>query len=127
MRQPAAKKGDAMTAIDLHILVLPTGTTAPVPFPFVGEINGKLSANVNIMGKPAATAGSTAANKPEHMAPPGTSFQTPPSNEGKVQRGSQTVRINGEPAARSGDIVETCRDIPTAPGVVVASGTVLIG
>ena len=92
-------------------------------------LNGGLSANVNVMGKPAATVGSTADNVPPHIpTPPGTAFQTPPANRGTVQKGSATVMINKKPAARSGDTVMTCNDPADAPvGAIVAVGTVLVG
>ena len=61
MGMPAAKKGDKITAQDMH-LIQPPGTAPPaiIQHPFKGIINGNLSANVNIMGKPAATMNSTA-------------------------------------------------------------------
>ena len=96
--------------------------------PFKGTINGGLSRDVQIMGKPAATAQSTASNTPKHLPPPGTSFQVPPTNKGVILSGSQTVLINGRPAARSGDPAQTCGDpSPNMTGKVVALSTVLIG
>ena len=132
MGQPAAKQGDQVTAIDTHIVLVPTpGGTAPTPLPhpFAGIIDGGLSTNVKIMGQPAATVGSTARNTPPHIpTPPGTSFQQPPSNMGRVMVGSPTVMINGKPAARNGDTALTCNDPVDAPiGTVVAVGTVLVG
>jgi uncharacterized Zn-binding protein involved in type VI secretion len=42
--------------------------------------------------------------------------------------GSQTVKINGKAAARSGDSVRTCNDPADLPvGTIVAVGTVMIG
>ncbi len=81
------------------------------------------------MGQPAATVGSTADNTPPHIpTPPGTAFQKPPANKATIQLGSQTVRINGKPAARNGDTATTCNDPTDLPvGTVVAVGTVLIG
>jgi uncharacterized Zn-binding protein involved in type VI secretion len=38
------------------------------------------------------------------------------------------VHINGKPAARMGDMAQTCNDPADLPaGTVIASGTVLIG
>jgi uncharacterized Zn-binding protein involved in type VI secretion len=84
---------------------------------------------VNIMGMPAATANSTAANTPAHLPmPPGVSFQVPPSNQGQIVTGSATVAINGKMAARNGDTAMTCNDPTNMPvGTVVAVGTVMIG
>lgn len=128
MGAPAAKKGDRVTATDMH-MIQPPGTAPPVllPHPFAGILDGALSANVKIMGRPAATVGSTATNQPPHV-PSGGSFVNPPANRGKVIIGSSTVLINGKPAARAGDVAATCNDPTDLPaGTVVASGTVLIG
>jgi len=130
MGQPAAKLGDKIAAVDTHIIMIPTpgGTVpTPLPHPFNGTINGSLSTNVNIMGKPAATAGSTAANTPPHI-PQGGPFQKPPSNTATIQTGSPTVMINKKPAARNGDTALTCNDPVDLPaGKVIAVGTVFIG
>ncbi|MBI3785374.1 MAG: PAAR domain-containing protein [Deltaproteobacteria bacterium] len=128
MGQPAAKQGDHITATDMH-LIQPPGTAppVPVPHPFDGLLNGSLSTDVNIEGKPAATVGSIATNTPPHI-PQGGSFVVPPRNQGRVLNGSATVLINKKPAARAGDIAATCNDPADLPvGTVVAQGTVLIG
>ena len=132
MREPAAKQGDQILATDTHIVLVPApGGPVPVPWPhpFRGIINGALSSNVRIMARPAATVGSTAANGPAHVpTSPGTAFQKPPANKGRITLGSQTVRINGKAAARNGDVAETCNDPADAPvGKIVAGGSVLIG
>jgi uncharacterized Zn-binding protein involved in type VI secretion len=133
MGQPAAKQGDQITATDTHIVMVPAPPGSPVPtplpHPFTGIINGQLSSDVNVMGKPAATVGSTADNTPPHIpTPPGVSFQKPPANKATIKIGSSTVKINGKDAARNGDVAETCNDPKDLPiGSVVAAGTVLIG
>jgi uncharacterized Zn-binding protein involved in type VI secretion len=131
MGQPAAKQGDRIAAVDTHIAMVPGTPPAPTPLPhpFSGIIGGSLSNNVKIMGRPAATVGSTADNIPAHIpTPPGTSFQKPPANKGTVQVGSPTVRINGKAAARNGDRAMTCNDPTDLPvGTIVAVGTVSIG
>ena len=132
MGQPAAKKGDQITAIDTHIVMVPSGPSlvpTPLPHPFAGQINGGLSSDVNVMGMAAATVGSTADNSPQHVpTPPGTSFQAPPANKGTIKMGSPTVKINGKQAARNGDTAETCNDPSNMPvGTVVAVGTVMFG
>ena len=101
----------------------------PLPHPFYGILSGGLSGDVRIMGRPAAIVGSSADNTPPHLpTPPGTSFPRPPANRATIQLGSQTVKINGRPAARNGDIALTCNDPVDLPaGTVVAAGTVLIG
>lgn len=129
MGMPAAKQGDEIKATDMHMVIVPAAPPQLLPHPFAGKLNGGLSSNVKIMGKPAATVGSTADNSPAHVpAAPGTAFQTPPANKGTVKMGSQKVKINGKAAARNGDVAETCNDPANLPvGTVVASGTVMIG
>jgi uncharacterized Zn-binding protein involved in type VI secretion len=129
MRQPAAKEGDGVKGLDLHLVTMANGATATVPMPFDGVIQRGLSTNVNIMGKPAATIDSIAKNPPEHAhkPAPGVRFVFAPNNEGRITTGSGTVRINGKPAARNGDRAETCHDQPGVLSLVVASGSVLIG
>lgn len=130
--QPAAKQGDSVQAVDTHIVMVPSpGGPVPTPTPghvFNGVINGGLSANVTIMGAPAATMNSTAINQPPHIPIGGPSFQVPPTNQATIVGGSGTVLINGKGAARNGDMAQTCDDVVPAPhGQVVAAGTVLIG
>lgn len=133
MRGPAAKQGDRITATDTHIVMVPAPPGPPVPtplpHPFDGIINGGLSSDVKIMGRPAATVDSTADNTPPHSpTAPGTAFQSPPPNKGTITIGSQTVKINGKAAARDGDVANTCNDPSDLPvGTVVANGTVFIG
>lgn len=126
MGKPAAKQGDKIVATDQH-LIQPPGSSPAVltPHPFNGTIDADISANVNFMGKPAATVGSTASNA--HL-PNGGSFVKPPANRGTVIAGSATVFINGKGAARNGDAATTCNDPNDLPvGSVVAAGTVEIG
>jgi len=130
MGKPAAKQGDKIVAVDMHIVMLPSPggpIPTPLPNPFNGIIDGALSTNVKIMGRPAATVNSTATNLPPHI-PQGGPFQKPPSNKGTIIMGSTTVIINGKMAARLGDIAMTCNDPVDLPiGQVIAVGTVLIG
>jgi uncharacterized Zn-binding protein involved in type VI secretion len=129
MGQPAAKQGDQVVAVDTHVVMDPSPAPVPLPHPFSGQLNGELSSDVNVEGKPAATVGSTADNSPVHVpTSPGVSFQKPPSNKATVLTGSATVLINGKPAARNGDTATTCNDPADLPaGTIVATGTVLIG
>jgi len=130
MGQSAAKQGDRVIATDTHIVMIPSPggpIPTPLPHPFVGQLDGSLSGDVNIEGKAAAVQGSTATNTPAHV-PQGGPFQKPPSNKGTIQLGSTTVLINGKPAARNGDKTMTCNDPADLPvGTVVAAGTVLVG
>jgi uncharacterized Zn-binding protein involved in type VI secretion len=129
---PAAKQGDQVVGVDTHIVMVPGPTNpvpTPLPHPFSGMLDGGLSADVTIMGQPAATVDSTASNQPPHLpTPPGTAFQKGPANKATIKVGSATVKINGKAAARAGDVAETCNDPTDLPaGTVVAAGTVLIG
>ena len=64
MRQAAAKQGDRIAAIDLHVVMVPVGSSlvpTPLPHLFNGVLKNGLSSNVNIMKKPAATVDKTPA------------------------------------------------------------------
>lgn len=127
MGLPAAKQGDRVVAVDIHLIQPPAPSgPIPLPHPFNGTLDGNLSTDVNVMGKPAAVVGSTATNTP-HI-PSGGSFVNPPMNRAQVSVGSATVFINGKPAARAGDTAITCYDPANTPvGTVQAVGTVNIG
>lgn len=115
MGQGAAKQGDSIVnSADIHIVLVPSPggpVPTPQPFPFNGKITLNTSLNVRVNSRPAAIVGSMAQNVPPHIPTSGT-FQIPPTNLGRVVMGSTTVRIGGRPAARAGDICETCHDIP---------------
>lgn len=131
MGMPAAKEGDQIVALDTHIVLLPPAPPLALPHPFAGKLNGGLSSTVKIMGKPAATVGSTADNSPAHVpTAPGTAFQKPPANKGTVKVGSATVKVNGKAAARNGDPAETCNDpadLPVGTVTVTDPCKVMIG
>lgn len=133
MAQPAVKQGDKIVATDVHIVLVPTppsgSVPTPMPHPFSGVIQGNVSINVRISNAPAATVGSTANNIPPHLpTPPGISFQVPPINLGTIMKGSGSVFINGKPAARVGDTVQTCGDPPNMTGQIISTNaTVFIG
>jgi len=125
MGSPAARKDDRVTGIDVHIVIVPAppGGTMPLPHPFSGQIKSGTVASVLIEGAEAATVDSVAKNEPAHIpTPPGTSFSTPPANEGKVSQGSTTVKIGGKAAARVGDPVRTCNDPVDADTSAIVSG-----
>jgi uncharacterized Zn-binding protein involved in type VI secretion len=130
MGEPAAKEGDHITAVDTHIVMIPSPggpIPTPLPSPFDGLINNNLSVDVKIEGMFAATVGSMAENIPPHI-PEGGPFQVPPTNQGQIITGSLTVMIDGKPAARNGDTAMTCNDPVDLPiGKVIALGTVMIG
>ena len=126
----AAKDDDLVVGTCTHIVMIPSPggpVPTPLPHPFSGMIDGSLSSDVNIQGRPAAVQGSTATNTPSHI-PQGGPFQTPPGNKATIQTGSSTVFINGKPAARHGDTAMTCNDPADLPvGTVIAVSTVMIG
>jgi uncharacterized Zn-binding protein involved in type VI secretion len=131
MGKPAARQNDKIVATDIHIVMIPTPggpVPTPLPHPFMGQLDGALSSDVMIDGKPAAVVGSTATNMPSHI-PNGGPFQSPPKNQGTVKLGSNTVLINGKGAARLGDTADTCNDPSDVPVGTIVSGsaTVLIG
>ena len=127
---PAAKQGDFITAVDIHIVMIPSPAgpvPTPMPHPFFGIIDSSCSTDVKIMKKPAAVMGSMASNTPPHVPIAGI-FQIPPTNKGRIIVGSATVMINGKPAARGLDTAETCNDpAPLPNGRVIAVGSVFIG
>ncbi|NLT57995.1 MAG: hypothetical protein GXX99_03435 [Clostridiales bacterium] len=128
MGSPAAKQGDSVTGIDMH-LIQPPSSSPPVmtPLPFCGLLDGGLCQSVFIMGAPAATVDSTATNLPPHI-PTGGSFVNPPANRATVVTGSASVNIGGKAAARAGDKADTCNDDGQPQGGTVAAlGSVLIG
>jgi uncharacterized Zn-binding protein involved in type VI secretion len=128
--QPAAKQGDKIVAVDTHIVMIPSPggpVPTPMPMPFNGTVSTKCSTNVMVENQPAAVVGSQGMNGPPHL-PQGGPFQKPPSNQGTVQMGSQTVLVNDKGAARNGDPAMTCNDPADAPnGKIVAAGTVMVG
>jgi uncharacterized Zn-binding protein involved in type VI secretion len=132
MGQPAAKMGDQILATDIHIILIPAPPGPPVPtplpHPFVGIIDSGCSTDVMIMSMGAAVVGSEATNTPPHI-PQGGPFQRPPTNKGRIIRGSATVKINGKMAARLGDTAMTCNDPADLPvGTVMGTAaTVMIG
>ena len=127
MPGPAAKHGDTVTGVDVHLIQPPAPAgPVPVPHPFSGTLDTGLSPDVSIGGMPAAVLGSSASNVPH--VPVGGSFVVPPLNKGRVLQGSTSVFINGKPAARTADPAATCNDPAAAPvGSVAATGQVIIG
>lgn len=133
MPLPAARDGDLVVGVDIHLVFVPSPAGPPVqvpqPLPFTGTLTLGLSTDVLINGRPAAIVGSGAANAPAHVPlPPGTGFVTPPENQGSVQAGSMLVLVNGKGLARAGDPVRTCFDVPGAQATITGgSPDVLAG
>ncbi len=128
MGQPAAKLGDKVVGTCIHIILIPAivPVPTPIPHPFNATIDAALSANVNVMKRPAATVGSIAHNLPPHI-PLGGPFARPPTNMARIITGSPSVFINGKPVARNTDTALICSDPVDLPnGKVVAVATVLV-
>jgi len=92
---PAAKKGDQVVGVDIHIIMIPSPggpVPTPLPHPYTGIISDGLSSSVKIMGMEAAIVGSKSDNMPPHI-PQGGPFQSPPSNKGEIIMGSPDVMI----------------------------------
>lgn len=131
MGQPAAKKGDTVIGTCTHTVLVPTPSGAfkpqALPHPFTGIIDNGVSADVKIMGQPAAVVGAKASNTPKHIpTPPGTKFQSEPSNQATLNAGSSSIRVNGKALVRNGDSAETCDEMKAA-GTVIAVSTVNVG
>ena len=112
-----AVENDPVAGLDLHDIEVPsnkgTNTVPAIPHPYIGKLNDKLSSDVSIGGKAAATEGSMSEfGSPGHFPmPPGVKFSSKPDNKGEVTGGCiDSVSINGAPAAVLGSTVTTCDD-----------------
>ena len=130
MGQPAAKQGDAVTGMCVHIILVPSPggpVPTPIPHPFNGILSGALSADVKVMGMPVAVLGSTADNTPPHVPMGPGPFQVPPRNKATIITGSPTVMVNNKPMARLSDTALICADPTDIPaGQVIGVGTVFV-
>ncbi len=133
MGTPIATASSQVVAIDTHIVMVPTPggpVPTPLPHPFSGMIQNATAMTFLVGGNPVATQDSIAINNPPHIpTPPGTAFQKPPANQGKVLLGSSTVLAGGKGVARVGDQVVTCNDPADIPAgsIVGPAQTVLVG
>lgn len=133
MGEPAARKGDQIVALDMHIQMLstPAGPVpTPQPMPFSGAIDEDVSSTVLADGKPLALLGSKASNAPAHIPVLGP-FQKQPDDKGKVTGASGTSIADSKRVARIGDTAQTCDDLGAQNnGTIVPAGaasTVLVG
>ena len=112
-----AKQDDKVVGFDIHKMRVPAsrGTkVVPLPHPFIGKMNDKLSKDVKIAGKNAATKGSKAKHDSgNHMQLPGTiRFEKGCKKTGEVTNGTAPkVKINGKEAATIGSQLTTCNDM----------------
>jgi phage baseplate assembly protein gpV len=111
-----AAQGDKVLGIDIHQMVVPSGSgtaVVPLPHPYIGKMADKLSDNVKINGHNAATKGSISKHdSPVHNQLPGTiKFQNEPNKEGEVTGATgKKVKVNGKEVAVMGSTVTTCND-----------------
>ena len=125
MGKPAAAEGDLIISKkDVPLENAPATNSHEENLPsleVLGKLNAKLSLNVRVNGKRAATQGSMAITQ-------GPEAGSTAPNSATVLMGSKTVRINGKPAARNGDPAITGDDVEgKAVGTVIATGTVRMG
>lgn len=118
-----ATKGDKVVGTDIHIVLVPSpsgATPTPLPHPFSGTIH-EGCCGLTINGRPIAVSGCSATNDQPHTpAPPGTSFQKPPSNKGKVVTSVMPLfEIDGHPIIVEGSPAITCNDPADAPTSLV--------
>jgi uncharacterized Zn-binding protein involved in type VI secretion len=129
MASAAAKMGDLIRATEIH--QVRTGGNPPIvsrTFAFEGKLSDGLSGNVNIMGQPAATSGSTARHK--FVLAAGETFVAEPSDKKVIVPRTSTVFINGKTAGRHDDPANPVGEpVEPAPGTVVVENpcTVFIG
>jgi RHS repeat-associated protein len=137
----AAKFGDIVLGIDLHMVVVP-GALAPVPLPhpFIGVVWDPIGAVVGRVfgGGPVFVNGihsagtGTAVKGSKHIpTPPGVSFAPNdiPGNDGSIVTGSKTVHFGGSSAARFGSMVSSCGfplNLPTSTCLAVPLGDPVI-
>jgi phage baseplate assembly protein gpV len=112
-----AIQGDKVMGFDVHNMQIPSGTgtaVVPLPHPYIGKLADKLSDDVKINNKNAATKGSKSKHdSPVHNQLPGTiKFVKNPNKEGEVTNGTgKKLKINGKEAAVIGSTVSTCNDM----------------
>jgi len=132
MTKPMAKQDDLVVAVDVHVVMVPSPggpVPTPTPMPFKGKLSDALCETVLVEDKAAAVVGSKAKNEPAHVPVGGPSFQKPPTDEGTIQMGSNTVIIEDKGAVRMGDTAITCNDPADKPGgkVITTGATVMAG
>jgi uncharacterized Zn-binding protein involved in type VI secretion len=105
-------------------------TVPMIPHPYTGKLVDKLSQDVMINDKPAATKGSKSKfDTPGHICmPPGVKFKKNPNNEGEVSSGTvSNVKINDKEAAVLGSMVKTCNDPqPQETCTIIAVGAPVV-
>ena len=133
----AAKQGDPVLGLDVHLCMvpMPAPTPFPVPHPFVGvvlDIFGALLGSVRVNGCPPGNT-MTGAMGPPHIPVFPRAPADPPglTTSGDILTGSLTVHFEGSSMGRELSSVKTCGypiDMPTSVVLPIAHGApVLIG
>src|SRR5262245_51110683 len=125
---PAAKFGDLVIGVDLHMVNVPAPPSpipvpTPLPHVFFGVVYDPLGLALGaactvagiggmnfVNGMPAANAGTDVIGFGHNPTPPGVSFAPNdiPDNEGTIITGSKTVSMSGTSAARLTSLVSSC-------------------
>ena len=147
---PAAKFGDIVIGVDLHLVMVPTpGGPVPTPLPhvFQGIVYDPVGAAIGaalgavfgggglvlVNGLPAGNTGMEVKGTPHLPTPPGTAFapNDVPDHQGTLVTGSKTVSFSGSSAARLTSLVASCNfplNLPTSTCLAVPMGApVLVG
>lgn len=112
MGKPIAKQNDTVMGLDTHVILIPSPggpVPTPLPHPFQGPLQDKLSTTLFVDNLPVALVGSVANNLPPHI-PMGGPFQSPPANKATISQGSPTVFADNKAVARLGDPATCCND-----------------
>ena len=123
-----ARQGSKVMGFDIHRMVIPSGNgtaIAAIPHAFIGELQERLSEDVEINGKKAGVKGSVAKHTDaRHLQLPGTiKFEQEPKKEGEVSGNTKRkVEINGKEAAVVGSTVTTCNDIGMRDNSTILAG-----
>ncbi len=146
----AAKFGDPVLGIDLHLVMVPTPAgpvPTPLPHPFVGVVFDPLGAALGaaigavfggggpvlVNQMPVGNTGIEAKGLPHLPTPPGVAFAPNdlPDNKGTLVTGSKTVHFAGSSAGRLTSLVASCNfplNLPTSVCMAVPMGApVLVG
>ncbi|MFO0615284.1 MAG: DUF6531 domain-containing protein [Polyangiaceae bacterium] len=133
----AAKQGDPVLGLDVHLCMvpMPAPTPFPVPHPFVGmvlDIFGALLGSTTVNGCPPGST-MTGAMGPPHIPIFPRAAADPPgmTTSGDILTGSKTVHFEGSSMGREGSQVATCGypiNMPTSVVLPIPHGNpVLIG
>lgn len=148
----AAKFGDPVIGIDIHMVLVPAPPSpapvpTPLPHPFIGVVFDPIGAALGaaigavfggggpvlVNGLPVGNTGTDVKGFPHLPTPPGVSFAPNdiPDNEGTIVTGSKTVSMAGSSEGRLTSMVSTCNfplNLPTSVCLSVPMGApVLIG